>query len=294
MSKYIFLDNWVYSRLTDAKFERCLSAFLKHQGYIILITSFSLVELYNPNWENAGDKDRVAGATDLWSKHPFILVDQAKVYERELEVYPNPVSVFPIELNLNDIPEGERALMLLKFLRNDELFINQGESIKTWVENYNKIKGDWFNNVDNIIEHACRVGDLKRDSKGNFVELQQCKEKFLLSLDFRMANPNDIDSFLQRLIIRANKGEQAHLTAIRLSSLCFWYAYIDIDQTNKMKHEDSDIGDFYQISLLPYCSAFTTDGSMYQMLKRIHEPIAPVNCDVITPKKLGNHLSKYQ
>jgi hypothetical protein len=294
MSKYIFLDNWVYSLLNDAEIEHRLSAFLKHRGYTILTTSLSQVELYNPNWENAGEKDRMKKAANLLSKNPSVIVNPQKVYVAEIESYPDQASTLPVELDLSAISDKVRESTLLKFLRGDEIFVKQGKNIKNWSENYAKIKTDWFKNVDNIIEHACKSGYLKRDSKGRFIELQENKELFLLSLDFREVNPELIDALIAKRVERSKKRKPMPLTAVRLSSLCFWYAYIDIDQANKMKNKGSDIGDFYHISLLPYCAAFTADGSMYRMLQRIREPIAPVNCEVITKQKLTEYLSKYK
>lgn len=293
MSKYIFLDNWVYSRLTDAENERRLSAFINHKGYTILITTLSFVELYNPNWEKAGEKDRMNRAAHFLSKHPSVIISPEKVWQAETKSYPNPLSLLPIDLDLQNISNQLRAPTLLSFLKGDDLFIKQGKSIELWQAEYEQIKGTWLNTVGNIIEQACQSNNLKKDENGRFIELQKYKEQFLLSLDFRIAEPNDIDSLLKILIEKSKKGEKFRLTAVRLSSLCFWYSYIYIDQANKMKHNGSDIGDFYHISLLPYCSAFTTDGSMYRMLKRIVEPIVPTGCEVITPYKLDKILSRY-
>jgi len=293
MPKYIFLDNWVYSLLTSAETERRLTAFLRHQDYTVLTTTLSLVELYNPNWESASEKDRMNRAAHFLSKNSSVIVSPQTVYTAELESYPNPISTLPVELDLGDISDELRAPTLLRFLKGDEIFVKQGKDIKSWSENYRHIKADWLNDVDYIIEHACRNGDLKRDSKGRFVELKQHKEQFLLSLDFRQADREDVDALLAKLVERSKKGEQARLTAIRLSSLCFWYAYVDVDRANKMKRNGSDIGDFYHISLLPYCAAFTADGSMHRMLRRIREPIIPVNCEVITKRKLEEYLSEY-
>jgi hypothetical protein len=284
MSKYIFLDNWVYSRLTDAENERRLSAFINHKGYTILISTLSFVELYNPNWEKAGEKDRMNKTVHFLSKHPSVIISPEKVWQAEIKSYPNQVSFLPIELDLQNISSESRASKLLSILKS--------ETMKEWVRDYAQTKMIWFSNVDKIIENACINGDLLKDKKGIFIELEKHKEIFLLSLDLRTVEPSEIDSLLKKLG-EAKKKEQLKLTAVRLSSLCFWYSYINIDQSNKMKRNGSDIGDFYNISLLPYCSAFTTDGSMYGMLKRIVEPIVPTGCEVITPYKLDKILSRY-
>src|SRR5215208_2453611 len=113
MSKYIFLDNWIYSLLTDTENERRISAFLSHQGYTILSTSLSFVELYNPNWENAGDKDRMKRTAHFLSKHPSVIVDPQKVWKSEIKSYPNPVSALPVELDLDNVADDLRSLTLL-------------------------------------------------------------------------------------------------------------------------------------------------------------------------------------
>ena len=226
MPKYIFLDTWVYSLLIDAEYERRLSAFLHQEGYTILATSLSFVELYNPGWEEAGEKDRMHKAARLLGNHPSVIVDPRKVYESEVHSYPYPLASLPIELNLENISPELRAPTLLSFLRGDAVFIQQGKNILQWRDGYEQLKGMWLGDVENIIENAIRTGYLKRDEKGKFIELPQLKEQFLLSLDFRMAEPHQIDSLLKKLIERTRSGKSARLTAIRLSSLCFWYAYI--------------------------------------------------------------------
>lgn len=293
MRKYIFLDNWVYSLLTNVENERRLTAFLRHQDYTVLITTLSLVELYNPQWESAGEKDRMYKAAHFLSKNPCIIVSPQEVYAKEIESYPNRAATLPIELDLQDISDEQRAKILLSFLRGDEVFLRQGKDIKSWSTDYKQLKANWLHDVDYIIEHAYRNGNLKRDSNDTPIELQQYKEQFLLSLDFRHANTEDIDALLATLIDQAQKGKSACLTSIRLSSLCFWYAYVDVDNANRMKRKGSDIGDFYHVSLLPYCSAFTTDGDMHKMLQRIREPIIPVNCEVITKQKLEKYFTEY-
>jgi hypothetical protein len=120
-----------------------------------------------------------------------------------------------------------RPLTLLSFLRGNNLFVQQGKNIEQWREQYENTKATWLNDVENIIEHACKTDYLKRDKKGKFIELQQLKEKFLLSLDFRMAEAHEIDSLLEKLAERIKSGKPTQLTAIRLSSLCFWYLGAD-------------------------------------------------------------------
>src|SRR5258708_15209947 len=117
MSKYIFLDNWVYSLLTNEDVERRLSAFLKRQNYTVLITSLSLVELYNPGWETEGEKDRMYKVVQFLSKLPCFIVKPENVFSGEIDTYPQPLQEMPIELDLREVPEQHRSQVLLNFLK---------------------------------------------------------------------------------------------------------------------------------------------------------------------------------
>lgn len=293
MQKYIFLDNWVYSLLTDPENERRLTTFILDKGYTVLFTNLSAVELYNPNWSEAGEKDRVEKAANFLSRVPCVIVNTSKVRDAEIASYLTPLVELPIELDLHNIKYELRAQTLLQILRRGELSLNLGIDIQVWINNYRQIKENWLNNKTQIIEDALKSENLKQDKKGNFLELQKCKEQFLFSLDLRLADPKDIDTILKKLSERVQEGKHAQLTAVRLWSLCFWYAYVEIDNANKIKFNGSDFGDFSQLSLLPYSAAFTTDGSMYRLLHRIYEPIVPINCEVITKQQLEKYLQNY-
>lgn len=291
MSKYIFLDTWVYSLLTNAEIERRLIAFVNDKHYTVLTTSLVLAELYNPNWKNVGDKDRMGKAARFLSQVPTVLVHPNRVYAAEVAQCFEPLSALPLELDLQDMPDSLRAETLLRFLRRDELFLSQGKDIQKWSDGYKHIKETWLGDVDHIIEQACRDGNLKREIDGRFIELAAHRDRFLFSLDFRHADPADVDNILVELAGRV--GRPIRLTAIRLSSLCFWCAYVDVDETNRIKRQGSDIGDFYHLSLLPYCAAFTTDGAMHRLLQRICELIGPLPCPVMTRSMLESQLDSY-
>jgi hypothetical protein len=293
MQNYIFLDNWVYSLLTDPENERRLSAFIQDRGYTILITSLSLVELYNPQPLIPRNKDRTIIASNFLSEHPCIIVNPVKVWHAEMTSYPKPLSSLPIELDLMDIKVRYRKETLLRFLKRDEQFLRQGRDILKWTEDYELEKNNWLQSVEAIINHAITIGYLKRDARGRLTEIKDHKELFLISLDLRFTSPDKINIIFPKLIEQIKEDQPTQLTAVRLLSLCIWYTYVDVDNANRIKKKGSDIGDIYHISLMPYCAVFTTDGSMYRMLQRINEPILPVSCEIITKKQLVKYLHDY-
>jgi hypothetical protein len=294
MSHYIFLDNWVLSLLRDPEVATGLTRFISSNGLTVLLTSLSMVELYNPGWQNALGKERGATAVHFLAGVPCVIVNPLRVWEEEIAARLSPLPVLPLELDLYDLPKDHRSATLLGFLRRDERFLQQGKDIQRWSLVYKETKLSWLSDANTIIENACRHGYLKRDKAGKFKDLEETRENFLYSLDFRLADPHDVGTILEDQLRLAQSGRRPdRLTSVRFSSLCFWYSYVDIDPANWPKHQDSDIGDFYHLSLLPYCSVFTADGTMYNMLQRIRERVPPVNCEVMTKRLLEKRIRQY-
>jgi hypothetical protein len=292
MKRYIFLDNWVYSMLSDAKFERQLGQFITRGDYTILITSLLLTELYNEGWENAPEKDRMYNTTEFLGNHPSVIIDPLTVWQAEIQTYPNMLLSLPIELDLRLLPSKRRIAALLDFLRRDDSFIKQGKDIEVWRENYDQAKANWLCEVANIIQNACDTNVLSRDLKGNFINLDQSKEMFLLSLDLRYADTNQIDTLLVKLAQEQSKRASTRLTAIRLISLSFWYAYIEIDKANRIQHLGSDIGDLYNMSLIPYCTGFTLDKNMHRLTQRMKQQFDSIPCEIISRQKLDVYIKE--
>lgn len=293
MSRYIFLDNWVFSLIRDREVEARLIDFVNSNDFTVLLTSLSMVELYNPGWQEAERTERGAVAVRFLASVPCVMVDPLRVWSLEVAAHLKPLRTLPLELDLTQLSPKIREAALLGLSRRDDAFLRQGKDIQAWSLQYKEAKETWLSDVERIVEKACIQGFLKRAKAGGFMELDDTKELFLFSLDFRLAEEPDIDATLADFLERTRAGRPPLLTSVRLSSLCFWYSYVDIDRTNQPKRQGSDLGDLYHISLLPYCSAFTTDGTMWRMLKRIREKIVPVRCNLMTKQQLEERLQNH-
>ena len=292
MPRYLFLDNWVFSLLRDPETGARLTTFVRSNSFTVLLTSLSMVELYNPGWEKAEADERGAMAVRFLASVPSVIVDPQRVWDMEVAANLSRLEALPLQLDLSDFTANVREEILLRLLRRDEFFLERGLDIQAWSRGYEELKKGWLSEVANIIEKACDRGDLKRDKAGRFTELEDSKDIFLFSLDFRHADGHDVDAILSDMLQRMQVGRQ-RLTSVRLSSLCFWYSYVDVDKANRPKLRGSDIGDIYHISLLPYCSAFTTDNTMHRTLQRIRERVVPVNCPVMTKQLLEERLRQH-
>lgn len=271
MFKYIFLDTWVLSDYTKNHKWLLLSEFIHKNNYTILFDGIGATELYNPGWQQTNDGDRMYRAAKFLSQHPCHIIRPENVFRAEIQHYPSPLVELPVERSMDDFPLENKFPALLSVLSGDASLVEYGIDVKQWDIDYKSVKDKWEDDVTSIIESACKSGALLRNKQGKFIALEQSKENFLEMLDRRHLG-SLTEKELQDLgtkIIELAIGSMKILSAIRFSSLCFWYAYIETDKNFPMKRKGSDIGDFTQMSLIPYCSIFTVDKTMSRLLKQV-------------------------
>jgi hypothetical protein len=294
MAKYIFLDNWVLSRLTDVAFANRLSRFIRKRGHTVLITRELMAELYNPGWKEAGNRDRGFVTASFLGAHPSVIVHPIKVFQSEYRHFPKNINIIPVELDLIAIKDELRSEALLKVLRRDPLLLQQEIDIQKWSNDLRTDKDSWLDKANQIVEHGLQNGILKQNEKGRFIVGDEEKEVALTSLDLRIFDNSDTQSFLDNASMRKEKtGKLPHLRGTRIVSLCYWYTFIEIDKANKLKQQGSDIVDHYHLGLIPYCSAFTVDSNMYRLLERVAQDIDISRCDLYTPRTLDNAIASY-
>ncbi len=294
MDKYIFLDNWVFSKLLDDSFSHRLSAFIRKRNYTILLTRELVTELYNPNWQEAGYRDRGLKVASLVDNCPCVIVHPKKVFNSEYDNFPKNLNIIPIELDLKTIKDGFRPEALLRVLRRDSQLLEQGIDIEKWSNDLKVDKDSWLDSANQITNNALENGTLKQNEAGEFIVGDKEKEVFLTSLDLRIFDNLNIDAFLAKALARKNKtGKLPRLRGTRITSLCHWYAYVEIDKANRLKRQGSDIVDYYHLGLLPYCSAFTVDTSTSRLLEYIAKDVDISHCDFHTPKTLDEAIAKY-
>lgn len=272
-AKYIFLDTWTLSCYTRGQLAASLSRFIVNNDFTILFDSLALVELYNPEWEQVPVGDRTDRITKFLGEHKTAIVDPRYVFMAEIQMLPESLKTLPIRLDMARIPLKHRTKVLLMFLRRDPMFLEQGKDIARWAEDYEKIKSMWIEDSKRIISNACESGTLRLNARGEFVDLKAAKEEFLLELDrrhFGNFNSEELRSLSQKTPDLWTSTTRA-CKALRFSSLCFWYGYIESDPSRQMARRGSDIGDLYQMSLVPYCHTFVADKTMYHLIQRVNK-----------------------
>lgn len=82
--RYLFLDTFALVRMTKDHSAN-LSNYLRREQFHLVISPLQLIEYYNPILQSG---DRTARAVTLLAEHPFVIVNQDDIYEREESVYP--------------------------------------------------------------------------------------------------------------------------------------------------------------------------------------------------------------
>ena len=293
MPKYIFLDNWVLDQYTREDKVAELSEFITKNKFVILITTLLLTELYNPGWENATNPEQERGyrVVKFLAQHQCVIADQVKLFRAEIEEFPNKLEDMPMELDLINLSFDKRQSEILKLLRSDPSYVEQRIDIRVWRTKYDYLKTNWLETMKEILDHAISKGTLHKSKNGEPIAIESEKDEFLATLDRRhfIHFSSDERVKLGEKIVDLFMGHTRNLPATRLTSLCFWYMYIETDSKNLPRHRPSDIGDFYHMSMIPYCHTFTVDGTMFRLLKRIEKDLN-YDCAVFNETELNNHL----
>ena len=88
--------------------------------------------------------------------------------------------------------------------------------------------------------------------------------------------------------IKKRGGRLPKMMGARTTSLCFYYAYVNVDPANRIRNKGSDIVDIYHFGLLPYSTAFTVDTDMQRVLKKVSKEIDISHCSILTPNMIAN------
>ncbi|HEY4035664.1 MAG TPA: hypothetical protein VGL94_17035 [Ktedonobacteraceae bacterium] len=281
MPKYIFLDTWVLSDYTKAEYVQKLENFIKSNDYTIVFSGLSMAESYNPGWQGGGIEEQGARVASFLGNQHCVIVRPEKVQKFEGHQFPGQVDTLPIEMDLDTIDSpDERVSEILKVLRRDPALLDEGIDIEQWCREYEAFKKQWLTDVQKIIENSVKQGYLIKTRGDRYkTNSEEKREEFLRSLDWRLANQSTYYSWQDTSIMRG----------IRFTNLCLWHHYISPPPNQIPKKSGSDIGDLFQLSLLPYCNAFTVDTKMAPTVKLALEEF-PCSCQILTHNELKAEL----
>lgn len=297
--RYLIADAWLLSQYTHGSLANKLSSFLIEQDLTVAIDSYALVELFNPDWSHIPFLGRTRYVSEFLVDHAAILVNPQEVLLAEARSYPTPLQSIPISADLSAMNWSVRDWLIKGLFRREKDLVHLGLDFGKWHLDYKNAKDSWPSNVKSIINHAVSNGLLIKGNDGSIDIDESDKDAFLRSLDQRFLRvefhrdaPYEEFNKLADNIEDLYMGGTSRLPAVRLTSLAFWHAYVQLDKAFIMHPKGSDLGDIYRMTLLPYCDYFTLDKSMGRVLSRVLMDL-PQSANILGPAIFRNPLNNY-
>jgi hypothetical protein len=297
--KYFVADTWVLSRYTRGPRANNFSNLINELGLTIAVDTFALAELYNPDWRRIPFIGRTRNASEFLVDHPAVLINPQELLLSEIRSYPNISPMLPHSFDFASLHWSIREYLIKGLFRRDKDLVDLGMDLEVWSQDYKKSKDNWPRNVQAIIEDAASNGILAKHGDGSIDIGESDKEAFLRYLDqrflrfeFHREAPHDEFENLAENVEGLYNGATSKLPALRLTSLVFWHAYVQIDKAFRMPSSGSDIADIYRASLVPYSEYFTADRAMERILSRATADFPQPAC-ILGPTAFNNVLDQF-
>ncbi len=183
-NKYIFVDTFAINQLTKEDFN-ILFEWVNKNRLVFLLTSFEIVELFNPNHVPG---DRISRFIDFLIEYDFVIVDQIKIMELEELAYPLINQNLPINLEkeklFKNLSISKQQLLLEKLFSSDLEYV--GIKIKDWVSDYHYLKDNWSDDVKKLLADIERIKIKTKSEIIEYLNLRLCRK--IVSIKNKMAN----------------------------------------------------------------------------------------------------------
>lgn len=272
---YFIADAWLLAQFTGRQWANHFSNLIFDLELTVVVDTYTLIELYNPEWYRLPFIGRTRIASEFLLDHPTIIVNPQELILSEIRSFPEELAELPIATDLTSLHWSVRDYLLKGLFRRDKDLVDLGLDLGEWSRDYEDTKARWPGTVETIIDDASTSGILVKRRNGSVDPEASNKEEFLRYLDrrflgfeFHSTAPEHELQNLSRRVGELSYGATSQLPAIRLTSLAFWHAYIQLDRSFPMPRRGSDFGDLYRIAFVPYCSYFAVDRAMERVLVR--------------------------
>ncbi|KAF5413740.1 MAG: hypothetical protein C5S38_05735 [Candidatus Methanophagaceae archaeon] len=297
--KYFVADSWVLTNYTRGPRANNFSNLINELELTIAVDTFTLTEIYNPDWRRIPFIGRTRNVSEFLVDHPTVLINPQELLLSEIRSYPNIPLTLPHSFDFASQHWSIRDYLIKGLFRRDKDLTHLGMDLEVWSQDYMKTKDSWPSNVRAIIEDATSKGILAKHKDGSIDIGESDKEAFLRYLDQRFLRinfhrnaPHDEFGNLSKNVEDLYRGATSKLPALRLTSLVFWHAYVQIDKAFIMPSRGSDIADIYRAALVPYSEYFTADKAMERVLSHAVEDF-PQPASILGPSALENVLDQF-
>ncbi len=243
--KTIFLDSFVLIELAKHPiWTENVREFIERNSYVLAVGVMHLIEIYK--WKRYWSE-----IANFISSVPFVISEKPEhITKAEVEHYPNEISL-PLTFDSSKHSYSKPEL-------KEAIEINLKGKIAGFEQNYRKeYRNIWQSILDNKKKY------LPDDGKSySAVEMKVFFRINVLTWLFTGGHQNS----LKREI---NPTQEVNIECFKSIYLPFLAIFVEY-YINKKIGKPSDVGDFYQLGIIPYVSISVLDNERHNLIQRIN------------------------
>jgi hypothetical protein len=243
-NKYLFLDSFVFIRIAEgARFAHEVQDYVLANNYTLVIGVMNLIEVYK--WKKYWEP-----VTDFISSVPFCIAENPEQLATfEVSNYPNTV----------ELPTGfcSSEFSFSQVELKNAIQINLHKKISAFESHYRS----YYRNVWKAIINNRSSFPPEKD--GKYSPFQRWL--FLQTNVLKWLYPNH-NKFLNHELSQSKEIKIESFKSVYIQMLAIFLEYY----VQKKDGQPSDLGDFYQLSTLPYVELAVLDNERYNLIQRIN------------------------
>jgi hypothetical protein len=244
-NKYLFLDSFVFIRIAeDAQLANEVRDYITVNNFTLVVGVMNLIEVYK--WKKYWEP-----VIELISSVPFCIAENPeKIAMSEVSSYPNEINL-PTGFCSSESSFTETDL-------KKAIEVNLRKKISAFERSYRNYYRDvWKAILDN------RKG-FSPENDGKYSPSQ--KQIFLQINVLKWLYPNH-KKFLEQQIFQSKEIKIERFKSVYIQILAIFLEYYIQQKDGK----PSDVGDFYQLSILPYVDLAVLDNERCNLIGRINK-----------------------
>ncbi len=243
-NKPLFLDSFVFIHIAeDNQLATDIMSYIKSNKYTLVIGVMNLIELYK--WKKCWEK-----VSEFISCVPFCIAQNPElIVATEVSKYPNNIE---LPTNFCSLDHSFSQSELKKAIE-----VNIRTKISFFENKYRSYYNDVF---EDIIK---KWSSFPPEENGKYSSFQRFL--FLQTSVLNMLLP-DHSEFLNRQIANSKEIKIECFKSIYIQALAIFLEYYVQGKDGKK----SDVGDFFQLSILPYVSLAVVDNERYDLIQKIN------------------------
>lgn len=243
--KYLFLDSFVFIRIAeDTNLAREVRDYVLASNYTLVVGVMNLIEVYK--WKKYWEP-----IADFISSVPFCIAENPEqIAAFEVSKYPNIIEL-PVGFCSSEFSFSQAQL-------KNAIEINLHQKMSTFESHYRSYYQDVWEAILN------NRSSFPPEKDGKYSPIQ--RGLFLQTNVLKWLYP-DHNKFLEQESSQSKEIKIENFKSVYIQMLAIFLEYY----VQKKDGHPSDVGDFYQLSVVPYVGLPVLDNERYNLIQRINQ-----------------------